>query len=61
MIKELLLPGSDGTVAVQLAATALVGPLAVALLIRRGQHEVAWLVGGVLVVWLAFLGLRSLH
>lgn len=60
-MKDLLLPGSDGGVAVQLAATALLGPLALALLIRRGQHDIAWVVGGVLVLWLAFAGFRSLH
>lgn len=61
VIKDLLLPGSDGAVAIQLAATALVGPLALWLLIRRGQRDVAWLVGGVLMLWLAFTGFRSLH
>jgi hypothetical protein len=61
VIKELLLPRSDGAVAVQLAATARVGPLALALLIRRVQRDVAWLVGGVLVLWLAFAGFRSRH
>ena len=61
MIKELLLPRSDGAVAIQLAATAVVGPLALTLLIRRGQRDVAWLVGGVLVLWFAFAGFRLLH
>ncbi len=61
MVKELLLPGSDGAVALQLAATALVGPLAIIMLARRGQRDVAWLVAGLLAIWLAFVGFRSLH
>ena len=61
MIKELLLPATDGAVALQLAASAVIGPVAITMLIRRGRRDVAWLVAGLLVVWLAFAGFRSLH
>lgn len=61
VIKDLLLPGTDGMVAIQLAAAAFGGPLALALLIRRGRRDAAWLVGGVLMLWLAFAGFRTLH
>lgn len=61
MINDLLLPGTDGAVALQLAATALMGPLAVAALLRRGQRDLAWLVAGLVAIWLAFAGFRSLH
>ncbi|MCA1674009.1 MAG: hypothetical protein LC799_18025 [Actinobacteria bacterium] len=61
MIKSLLLPGTDGGVALQLAATALVGPLAVASLARRGYPDRAWLVAGIVTMWVAWMGVRSLH
>lgn len=61
MIKDLLLPGSDAAVAIQLAVTAVVGTLTLALLIRRGHPDMAWLAGGVLALWLAFAGFRSMH
>lgn len=61
MIKGLLLPGADGAVALQLAATALVGPLAVAALVQRGYPDRAWLVAGIVTMWVAWMGFRALH
>lgn len=61
MIEDLLLPETDGAVALQLAATVLVGPLAVAALVRHGQRDLAWLVAGLVAIGLAFAGFRSLH
>lgn len=61
MIKDLLLPVTDGGVALQLAATAVMGPLALVALVRRGERDIAWLVAGLLVLGLAFAGFRSLH
>lgn len=60
-MKELLLPTSDAAVAVQLAATAVIGPVALLMLLRRGQRDIAWAVGGLVVLWLAFAAFRSLH
>lgn len=61
MLKDLLLPGSDSTVALQLAATLIAGPVSVVILARYGKPDIAWLLGGVLALWLAFTAFRSLH
>ncbi len=61
MLKDLLLPNSDGAVALQLAATLTAGPLGVIALARYGKPDLAWLAGGALTLWLAFTAFRSLH
>lgn len=60
-MRGLLLPESDGAVALQLVVTLIVGPLIVTGLVRYGKQDVAWLAGGVLTLWLAFAAFRSLH
>lgn len=61
MIKDFLLPETDGLVAIQLAATILAGSGTLVILILRGQRDIAWLVAGSLAMWLAFAGFRALH
>lgn len=61
MLKELLLPNTDGAVALQLAATFIAGPSAVIALVRHGKTDLAWLTGGAVTLWLAFAAFRSLH
>lgn len=59
-MKSFLLPGTDGGVAIQFVATAIVAPI-VLLLVGRKQRDLAWLAGGVVALWIAFIAYRALH
>lgn len=58
---ELLLPRTDTAVAVQLVVTAVVAPLVLLRLVHRRRTDVAWLLAGVVTLWVGFMGLRTLH
>ncbi len=59
-MKELLLPSTDGGVLVQVVVTALVAP-AVLIFMAKRHRDFAWLTGGILALWVALMGFRSLH
>ena len=59
-MKEFLLPGTDGGVAIQVVATAIVAPIVLILLVRK-QRDLAWFAGGVAALWIAFIAYRALH
>lgn len=61
VFRDLLLPRTDGVVAVQLVVTLLVGPTILVVLLRTGRRDEAVFVGGLLMMWLAVMGIRALH
>lgn len=58
---DLILPRTDAGVLVQLIALVLVGSPLLYLTVRRGNREMAWFVGGLLVFLLGFFAFRSAH
>jgi hypothetical protein len=60
-VLEILLPRTDAGVLVQVIATVALGGLSLSVLIRRRKPDIAWFVGGVVTIWVAFLGIRTLH
>jgi len=58
---EILLPRTDGGVAVQIVLAALLVPAFSYFLIRSGHPDGAWLAVGLGTIWIAFMALRSLH
>jgi hypothetical protein len=59
-VKEFLVPSTDGGVLVQVVATTLVAPIVLVFVAKR-QRGLAWLMGGVLALWIALIGFRALH
>jgi hypothetical protein len=58
---EVLLPRTDGGVVIQLLITVIAGSILLGILVRRGLHDPAWAVGGILALWSALIALRTLH
>ncbi len=61
VLRDLLLPQTDSGVGFQLAVTLLAGPAILVVLLRRGRRDEAVFVGGLLMMWLAVMGVRALH
>lgn len=61
LILEVLLPRTDRGVLFQTLVTLLIAPLPLIALVRQGKREAAWLLAGVITMWVALLGLRTLH
>lgn len=58
---EILLPRTDAGALVQLIITLVVGVPALVILVRRRASEFSWLVGGLLLLVLAFYAFRTVH
>lgn len=59
-MKMFLVPSTDGGVVVQVVATIIVAPI-VLLLTAKHHRDLAWLIGGVIALWVALMGFRALH
>lgn len=58
---DIFLPRTDGGVLVQVVATLIASPATLFVLIRKGKRDYAWLAGGIITMWAAFLAVRTLH
>lgn len=58
---EFLLPRNDTGVTIQIVASAMLLPASLLVLIRTGRKDAAWLVAGIVTIWIAFAALRTLH
>ncbi len=58
---DFILPRTDAGVLVQLIALSVVGGPLLYLTVRRGNRDMAWFVGGLLVFFLGFFAFRSAH
>ncbi|MEM9041407.1 MAG: hypothetical protein AAGD33_16040 [Actinomycetota bacterium] len=54
-------PATDAGVVVQFIVTVVIGSSVAALLLRRGEREVAWLAVGITTLLVGWYGLRGLH
>jgi hypothetical protein len=59
-MREFLVPSTDGGVVVQVVVTILVAPILL-VLVAKWHRDVAWLMGGVMALWIALIGFRALH
>lgn len=58
---EFFLPRTDAGVAVQIAATLVIGLPAVAFLAHRRLTELVWFVGGLVLLLLGVFAFRAVH
>lgn len=56
-----LLPHTDAGAFVQLLVVLAVGLVSLVALVRRGAVQVAWLVGGIMMMVIGFFALRTIH
>ncbi|MGH2808121.1 MAG: hypothetical protein ACRDKT_12705 [Actinomycetota bacterium] len=61
VVIEFLFPRSDTAVVAQAVMTAIVVPIVLVRLIRRRRTDLVWFVAGVITIWVALMGLRTLH
>jgi hypothetical protein len=59
-VSEVLLPRTDAGVLVQMMATLILAPIVLVIVTRRNS-DVGWLAGGLIALWIAWMGLRALH
>lgn len=60
-MQQLLFPRTDAGVIVQLVLTLFVGAPIVWTLWRRGDTELVWFAGGVVVLLLGLFAVRTIH
>ena len=60
-MRQLLFPHTDAGVIAQLALTLIVGGPIVWALWRRGDTELVWFAGGVVVLLLGLFAVRTIH
>lgn len=58
---EILLPRTDGGVALQIVMTVVLLPAILYWLVRSGRKDGAWAVAGIGTMWIAFTAMRTLH
>jgi hypothetical protein len=59
-VTEFLLPRTDAGVVVQVVGTLIVAPI-VLVTVAKWRAELGWLAGGLIALWIAWMGLRALH